>query len=88
VQDERFLRLMNFEADRAASFYEKAAAVLPRADRRSMTPARIMAEVYGGILARMRGEGFHVFEKRYRLSTLHKALIICRVSLLSMLPGR
>ncbi|MGA3170037.1 MAG: presqualene diphosphate synthase HpnD [Chthoniobacteraceae bacterium] len=88
LHDERFLRLMNFEADRAESFYEKAAAVLPRADRRSMTPARIMAEVYGSILAKMRSEGFRVFEKRYRLSTLRKAAIVCRLSLLSMLSGR
>ncbi len=32
-----------------------------------MTPARIMAEVYGRILRKMRGEGFRVFEKRYRV---------------------
>jgi phytoene synthase len=85
VHDERFLRLMNFEADRAATFYNKAAAILPPEDRRSMTPARIMAEVYGRILRKMRAEGFRVFEKRYSLGTLRKAAIVSRLSLFSML---
>jgi len=85
VHDDRFLRLMNFEADRALSFYKKAAEVLPAEDRRSMTPARIMGEVYGRILRKMRREGFRVFEKRYRLGTLRKAAIVGRVSLFSMM---
>jgi len=85
VNDDRFLRLMNFEADRAVGYYQKAAAALPPEDRRSMTPARIMAEVYGRILRKMRAEGFRVFEKRYRLGTLRKAAIVSRLSLFSML---
>lgn len=85
VNDDRFLRLMNFEADRALAFYNKAATNLPPEDRRSMTPARIMAEVYGRILRKMRAEGFRVFEKRYRLGTLRKAAIVGRLSLFSML---
>ena len=88
VNDDRFLRLMNFEADRALSFYNKAAALLPPRDRRSMTPARIMAEVYGRILRKMRAEGFRVFEKRYRLGTLRKAAIVSRLNLFSMLSRR
>lgn len=85
VHDDRFLRLMNFEADRAVAFYNKAAGILPPEDRRSMTPARIMAEVYGRILRKMRAEGFRVFEKRYRISTLRKAAIVSRLSLTSIL---
>ncbi|HEX4084669.1 MAG TPA: presqualene diphosphate synthase HpnD [Chthoniobacteraceae bacterium] len=84
THDDRFLRLMNFEAVRALSFYKKAAAELPPEDRRSMTPARIMAEVYGRILRKMRTEGFRVYEKRYRLGTLGKAAIVSRLSLFSM----
>jgi len=84
VHDDRFLRLMNFEADRATAFYNRATAFLPPEDRRSMTPARIMAEVYGRILRKMRAEGFRVFEKRYRLGALGKAVIMGRLRLLSM----
>ena len=88
INDDRFLRLMNFEADRAASYYGKAATLLPHEDRRSMTPARIMAEVYGRILRKMRAEGFRVFEKRYGLGTLRKAAIVSRLSLFSMLAHK
>jgi len=88
LHNESFLRLMNFEADRATGFYTKAASLLPAEDRRSMTPARIMAEVYGRILRKMRSEGFRVFEKRYRLGTLRKAVIVSRLSLFSILSRR
>jgi phytoene synthase len=87
VRDERFLRLMEFEAERALGFYEMAAAVLPKEDWRSMTPARIMAAIYGRILRKMRAEEFRVFEKRYRVSGPHKALIVAGVSLGAMLRG-
>jgi len=85
VRDERFLSLMNFEAERALSFYEKAVRALPPEDRRSMTPARIMANVYGGILRKMRRDEFQIYDNRYRLGTLRKAMIVAKVSLLSML---
>jgi len=88
AHNENFLRLMNFEADRATAYYNEAAGVLPREDRKSMTPARIMAEVYGRILRNMRAEGFRVFDKRYRVGKLRKAAIIGRFGLSSMLSRR
>jgi phytoene synthase len=84
VHDDRFLRLMNFEADRALTYYKKAVSLLPPEDRRSMTPARIMAEVYGRILRKMRAQNFRVFDRRYRLGALSKAAIVGRLSLFSM----
>jgi phytoene synthase len=88
VYDDRFLRLMNFEADRAAAYYQKAASVLPAEDRKAMTPARIMAEVYWRILKKMRAESFRVYDKRYRIGSLHKAAIVSRLSLFSVLAPR
>ena len=84
VHDDRFLRLMNFQADRAVTYYKKAVSLLPPEDRRSMTPARIMAEVYGGILRKMRAQDFRVYDRRYRLGALSKAAIVGRLSLFSM----
>jgi len=84
VHDDRFLRLMNFQADRANAYYKKAASLLPQVDRRSMTPARIMAEVYGRILRKMRSQGFRVFDRRYRLGAVRKAAIVSRLSLFSL----
>ncbi len=71
--NERFLRLMKFEAARAREFFSRAAAALPREDRRAMAPAEIMASIYSGLLRQMELDKFRVFEKEYRLSKLEKA---------------
>jgi len=88
VRDDRFLRLMEFEAARALEYYQKAEAELPPEDRRPMVPARIMAAVYGRLLKKMRAGGFRVFEKRYSLSPLRKAAIVGRYSLMALAAGR
>ena len=88
VYDDRFRHLMEFEADRALSYYKKAEAELPSQDRRSMAPARIMAKVYGGILEKMRADQFRVFQQRYSLSSLHKMAIVSGLTLTTLLSGR
>ena len=70
--NEAFVRLMEFETERAEEFFEKAAALLPREDRRSMVAAEIMASVYRALLRRMKSDRFRVFEKEYRLSKIEK----------------
>jgi 15-cis-phytoene synthase len=71
--NDRFIRLMEFEAGRAREFFSRAAALLPPEDRRSMVAAEIMASVYRALLGRMEKDKFRVFEKNYRLSKLEKA---------------
>jgi phytoene synthase len=71
--NERFVRLMEFEAARARQFFSRAAAGLPSEDRRSMVAAEIMGSVYRGLLRRMELDKFHVFEKEYQLGKLEKA---------------
>jgi phytoene synthase len=71
--NERFVRLMEFEATRARQFFARAAALLPREDRRSMVAAEIMGSVYRGLLRQMELDKFRVFEKEYRLNKLEKA---------------
>jgi phytoene synthase len=70
---ERFVRLMEFEAERARGFFSRAAAALPAEDRRTMVPAEIMGSIYRGLLSRMELDKFRVFQKEYRLSGLEKA---------------
>ena len=70
--NERFVRLMEFEAARAREFFSRAAATLPSEDRRAMVPAEIMSSIYRGLLRRMELDQFRVFEKEYRLSGLEK----------------
>ena len=74
THDARFVALMDFQAQRSHAFYEKAAALLPREDRRAMVAAEIMAAVYRDLLRRIQRDRFRVFEKEYRLNRLQKAL--------------
>jgi phytoene synthase len=71
-QNDAFVQLMEFEAARAEDFFSKAAALLPREDRRSMVAAEIMASIYRALLRRMKSDRFRVFQKEYRLSKIEK----------------
>ena len=74
THDDRFVALMEHQAQRSHAFYTKAAALLPREDRRAMVAAEIMAAVYRDLLRRIQRDRFRVFEKEYRLNRLQKAL--------------
>jgi phytoene synthase len=78
VYDERFVRLMQHEAQRAHAYFEKAAAMLPREDRRAMVGAQIMASIYRALLRQMERDHFRVFERHYSLSKLAKFLHVSR----------
>ncbi len=71
--NDAFVRLMEFEAERAEAFFSSAARLLPRPDRRSMVAAEIMASVYHALLRRMKSDRFRVFDKEYRLSKIEKS---------------
>jgi phytoene synthase len=73
VYDARFLQLMDFQAQRARTFFTRAAALLPPEDRRSMVAAEIMSAVYRSLLRRMEDDHFRIFTKEYRLNRLQKA---------------
>ena len=71
--DERFVKLMQFQADRSHDFFAKAAALLPREDRKSMVAAEIMHSIYHALLRKIERGGFKVFARDYRLNKLEKA---------------
>jgi 15-cis-phytoene synthase len=70
--NDQFVRLLEFEAERAEEFFSQAATLLPRTDRRSMVAAEIMASVYHALLRRMKADRFRVFDKEYKLSKIEK----------------
>jgi len=78
THDDRFVRLMQFEADRAHRHFEKAAAILPREDRRAMVSAQIMSSIYRALLRQMERDRFRVFERSYGLSKFSKFLHVSR----------
>jgi phytoene synthase len=71
--NDAFVRVMERESQRADEFFSRAAALLPREDRRSMVAAEIMASVYHALLRRMKTDRFRVFDKEYRLSKIEKS---------------
>jgi phytoene synthase len=73
VHDARFVALMDYQAQRSHTFYKRAAALLPREDRRAMVSAEIMGAVYRDLLRQIERDRFRVFEKQYRLTKLQKA---------------
>jgi 15-cis-phytoene synthase len=73
IYNQNFVRLLQFESDRAKDFFGRAAAALPREDRKSMIAAEIMGSVYRALLRRMETDRFRVFEKNYRLNKFQKA---------------
>ncbi len=70
-----FRALMRFEAERAWSFYARAADALPREDRRAMLPGTIMAAIYRRILQRIQAADYDVFARRVRLTNGERLLL-------------
>jgi len=73
-----FRALMEFEAQRARSFYEGALSALPQADRRPQRPGLIMAAIYRTLLDEIQRDGFHVLARRTSLTPLRKFWIAWR----------
>jgi len=77
-QTPAFRSLMEFEAERALGYYEKAMAALPAQDRRAQRPGLIMAAIYRTLLNEIRREGFQVLTRRTSLTPLRKFWIAWR----------
>ena len=71
--------LLRYECERARSYYAKAAATLPPADRRSLLAAEIMGAVYFEILRRIERNGYDVFSRRIRVPRPYRAVIALRL---------
>lgn len=76
--DGKFVALMAEMHDRAQDFYTLASCQLPAEDRDAMIAARMMAQIYGEMLEKMRRKAFRVFDERVRLSRLRMMLIFFR----------
>jgi phytoene synthase len=70
--------LIEFECGRAREFYRRAAAALPRADRRRLLAPEIMRAVYLETLTRIEQNGYDVFTVRARVPRARQALIALR----------
>jgi phytoene synthase len=78
VHDGRFMAMMAYQAERAEGFYREAVEVMPKSDARALVPAEIMRSIYQTLLAKMKKDGFKVFDQRYRLSKARKMAIFSK----------
>ena len=69
---ENFVKLMEFQAERAQSYYDLAFSRLAPEDRRSQRAGLIMAAIYHTLLDEIRRDGFQVLEQRVALTPLRK----------------
>ena len=71
-----FSKMMEFQYRRARQYYEEAAKLLPRVDRKSMIASEMMGQIYREILEKLQRRGFRVFDRREKLSKLRKGVIL------------
>jgi len=67
-----FEKLLEFEADRAKAYYEKAFSALPAEDRKAQRAGLIMAAIYRALLGEIERDGFRVLTQRTSLTPLRK----------------
>lgn len=73
-----FLRLMQFEAARARSYYDESQPLLDLIHPRSRPSLWALIHIYSSLLERIERTGYDVFTRRIRLSALEKSRIILR----------
>ncbi len=70
--DQRFIKMMRYQSQRASLLFAEALELLPRQDRQALMAAEIMRSLYQRLLEKMEDDKFQVFEKRYKLSKARK----------------
>ena len=79
--DERFVRLMSFEAQRARAYYDESRPLIALVDPRSRASLWALIEIYRRLLGRIERSNFDVLEKRIRVPTWEKLSILARAAL-------
>jgi phytoene synthase len=72
---EAFRKLMEFQAERAQSYYDLAYAKLAPEDRANQRAGLIMAAIYRALLAEIGRDNYDVLEQRIALTPLRKLWI-------------
>jgi 15-cis-phytoene synthase len=81
THDERFVRLMSFEAERARAYYEESRPLIALVHPRSRPSLWALIEIYRRLLARIERSNYDVLEKRIRVPTWEKLSILASAAL-------
>jgi phytoene synthase len=79
---DRFVTLMQFQAQRAHALYDEALALLPSEDRRAQKPGLMMASIYRTLLREIEDEQFKVLNQRISLTPVRKLWLAWKVQAL------
>jgi phytoene synthase len=88
VQSPKVKQLLAYQASRAREYYRRADAALPRQDARRLVAARIMGDIYRGILDRIERADYDVFTQVVRVPRPQRALIAATTWARTALIGR
>jgi len=88
VRSSQVRALLAFQAERARQYYARADAALPRTDARRLVAARIMGNIYRGILDRIERGGYDVFTAVIRVPRPRRALIAATTWARTLVTGR
>jgi phytoene synthase len=78
LRDDKFLRLMRFEAARARQYYDDSGPLLDLIHPRSKSSLQALIAIYSRLLDRIEGTNYDVFARRVRLSLFEKSWIVVR----------
>jgi 15-cis-phytoene synthase len=81
THDERFVRLMSFQAARARAYYDESRPLIALVHPRSRPSLWALIEIYRRLLARIERSNYDVLEKRIRVPTWEKLSILASAAL-------
>ena len=88
VVNEAFVSLMQFQAERARSYFKSGFKLLPYLSPRSRACPAIFGQVYSKLLERIEASGFDVLRQRIALSKAVKLRLMAQTWLSSVRPMR
>jgi phytoene synthase len=88
VRSPQVKALLAFQAERARQYYARADAALPRPDARRLVAARIMGNIYRGILDRIERADYDVFSAVIRVPRPQRARIAAATWARTLVTGR
>lgn len=81
VHDERFVRLMRLQAQRARAYYDESGPLIDLVHRRSRASLWALIEIYSRLLTRIERSNFDVLGRRIRVPTWEKLGILATAAL-------
>lgn len=70
--DERFIRLMKYEVERAEKFFEYATENLNLDDKKAMFAARAMQHIYNRLLEKITEADYNIYKKHISVNSIEK----------------